>query len=363
VRAHSAHALHVQVGPPAKSSHEPQQGEPSGALDRDDLEQAVRRVGGGGDAKARAEQRRVHDEELREPQEPARAVDRDRHRDGLEASKRSEPGADPGCRVRRVRSLVLRAREGVEADADALECEVATVPGPGDDRVDRVRAAFDREARRGVELERKAEAARDVVGLPPRDQRELGLGPAGVRGRVQRAVTAQQHDAALGAGEHELELAEVGRDERLDPGAGGPEQPRGVGDELGMPAQPAGVAVRHQEQMRRERPQRARRASGRERCERRGGELWGSCRCHNQKVSISELNEHEGGTLSGVRFSPLLALGAGHYRVDERGRPQVTARASALVGRACPAPTRLSPPREPLRALRPSRPTGRSRVG
>ena len=152
----------------------------------------------------------------------------------------------------------------MEADADALDREVAAAGGLRGDRVDRVRAALDREPSGGVEVERDAEAARHVVGLPARDQGELGLVARRVRRGVERAVAAQQDDAALGGGEDERELVERRGDERLDARAGRAEKPRGVLNELRMPVEAARVPIRHEKQVRRERPQAPVRPRGRD---------------------------------------------------------------------------------------------------
>ena len=76
-------------------------------------------------------------------------------------------------------------------------------------------AALDRELRGGVERDRDPEAPRDVVRAAGGDQRELDA-CGGVRGRVERPVAPEEHDAPLSRGERVVELFEGRRQAGLD---------------------------------------------------------------------------------------------------------------------------------------------------
>jgi hypothetical protein len=188
----------------------------------------------------------------------------------------------------------------VEADADSLDGEVAAGDRVDADRVDRARRTLDCEPRRGVEVDRDAEAARDVVRTAGRDQRELRAN-ARVRRRVgrrvERPIAPEEHHAAFRVGEGIAELLEGRRDTGLDARSREAEQQRRVFDERRLTAQAARVPVRDQQQVRGERPKApGRSCRGRSRSE----GAWCEClsRCHVEQPRTGGLRRTCGGQAS-----------------------------------------------------------------
>ena len=218
-------------------------------LDGDEVEEPVARVGVGSDAKPEREEREVDDEELVQARELGRVVALDEHGTGLEPREGRRGGLDTRAEVGRVDAVVARARDRVEADADALErVNGLPVRGRGDE-VERADAALDGDARRGGEVDRDRQAVRNVVGPAGGEKRDLGLRPVDVRERVHRAVAAQQHDAPVGLVHEVRELVQRRRHVRLDAGAPVAELPDGAVEDLAVAADAARVAVRDQHQM------------------------------------------------------------------------------------------------------------------
>ena len=165
--------------------------------------------------------------------------------------------------------MVVRACERVEADAHAFEGEVAARLGARGDQVDRMRGALDGKAGGARDLDRHAEAPRDVVRAPGGEDGELRLRARDVGGGVQRAVAAEQHDAATRLVQRRRELLGGRRQARLDARTERAERADGVPEELGATHQPARVRVRDHQELGGERAQPTRPGMGRgwrERC-------------------------------------------------------------------------------------------------
>ena len=137
------------------------------------------------------------------------------------------------------------ARGGVEPAAHALDREQP--PGGCDDleHVDARRAPAHGQLGRGAPVDRDAERSRDVVGAARGQQRRRRQGgKVEIRERVDRAVAADQHHAAIiRAADGSGELLLVGRHDRAHPCPGISERARRPGKDLVGAAGAAGPPV------------------------------------------------------------------------------------------------------------------------
>jgi hypothetical protein len=137
----------------------------------------------------------------------------------------------------------------VEADAHAFDGEVGARRSAGGEHVERPARTLDGELCGGREVDRHVEAMRDVVGPAGRQQRDLRLRTGHVGGGVQRAVTAEQHDAALGAEERVRQLVQRGGDMRLGARAERAQQRDGVSQQCRPTHETARIRIRDHEQV------------------------------------------------------------------------------------------------------------------
>ena len=155
---------------------------------------------------------------------------------------------DAGDEVGRVRAVVAVSRSRVEARADALDGEQASLRRDDVERVDARRGSRESDARRGLPVGGDAQGAGDVVRPPggqQRDRREDGEVDVGQR--VHGAVAADENEPCVARDVHRVrQVALVGREARTHRRTGGAQGVRRAGGDAVSASRAAGVRVDHE---------------------------------------------------------------------------------------------------------------------